>query len=689
MAIGLNTEQSKAVNHSASPLLVVAGPGSGKTRVIIERVLHLIKNGAKPSEILCLTFSQKATEEMQERLEKSIDISDMDICTFHAFSKDVLDDHILESGVSTSSGIISKAAQLVWGINHIDDFKFENIEIGNNAYQIITSIIEGISTFKKELVSPKQLDKYLKSKLKKNLPEEEKDFLLKLSDLCKVYYAYQKYQREKSLIDFDDMIVETINLFKNKSTVLSKYQKKYRHILVDEFQDNNFAQLELVKLIAKNGNVTVVGDDDQCIYRFQGAYLTNFKDFLNHFSKTTTVNLDQNYRSTQNIVTLANQCMEVVPKNNRQEKHLFSKNGKGEKTTVVECNNESSEVEFVVKKIKELVGKPMKRHDGSNNPLEYREVTILSRRRMDGKKFSNALKALGIPVKFLGESDTFSAPVVRDLMANLKIARAPTTSGVEMTRLMKNHGLTEQNIVKINQAAKKKAYDDPSDVDYVLEAMQSCDELDITQKDEVKELVQQIETVIKLANSSSISNLVYKIMMTVSDLYQRSIQYDTPQHRRYQALLKAIYKIALDYENLNPDGNLDEFIKYLYQIGRFEMELEEGTESENAVQITTIHQSKGKEFPVVFIVDVATNKLPLKHRVKRFYVPNEISRGVQIKEDEKELHLQEERRLLYVAMTRAQNLLYLTYAREYGQNIRESKPAKFLEEINFEKKPFS
>jgi len=685
--LSLNPAQEKAVTHSGSPLLVVAGPGSGKTKVIIERVLHLVKNDVKPSQILCLTFSEKATEEMQQRLEKSIDISDMDICTFHAFSKDVLDDHILESGISMSSGVISKAAQLVWGINHIDNFKFENIEIGNNAYQVITSIIEGISTFKKELVPPQQLEKYLKLKLKKDLSDEEQDFLLKLSDLCKVYYHYQNYQRDKSLIDFDDMIVETINLLRSKPTVLSKYQNKYTHILVDEFQDNNYAQLELVKLLAKNGNVTVVGDDDQCIYRFQGAYLTNFKDFLKHFPKTTTVNLDQNYRSTQNIVNIANQCLKIVPKNHRQEKHLFSKNEKGEKTTIVECNNESAEVEFVVKKIKELVGKPIKRRDGSNNPLEYRDITILSRRRMDGKKFSNALKALGMPAKYLGESDTFSAPVVRDLMANLKIARAPTTSGVEMTRLMKNHGISEQNIAKINHAAKKKAYDDPSDVDYVLETMQSCDRLDITQKDEVKELVQQIDTVIKLANSSSISNLVYKIMMSVSDLYKRSIQYDTPQHRRYQALLKEIYKIALDYENLNPEGNLDEFIKYLYQIGNFEIQLEEGNELENAIQITTIHQSKGKEFSLVFIVDAATNKLPLKHRVKKFYVPNEISQGVQIQEDEKELHLQEERRLLYVAMTRAQNLLYITFAKKYGQNIRESKPSIFLEEINFETNP--
>jgi len=683
----LNPAQQKAIHHKGTPLLVVAGPGSGKTRVIIERVLFMIKNGVRPSEILCLTFSEKATEEMQQRLEKSIDISDMDICTFHAFSKDVLDDHELESGVDTSHGVISKSAQLVWGINHVDDFKFEYIEIGNNAYQVIKSIIEGISTFKKELVSPTLLEDYLKTKLKEELSEEERDFLEKLSDLNKVYFQYQKYQRDKALIDFDDMIVETINLFKNKPNVLKKYQNKYKNILVDEFQDNNFAQLELVKLLARDGNVTVVGDDDQCIFRFQGAYLTNFKDYKKNFSDTAIINLDQNYRSTQNIVNLASQCLKMVPKANRQEKNLFSKNEEGDKIILAECNNESAEVEFVVKKIKELVGKPIKRRDGSERPLEYRDVAILARSRVSGKKFANSLKALGIPVNYLGSTDTFAAPVVRDLMANLKIGQNPTTTGVEMTRLMKNHGITEQNISRINYAAKKKAYDDPSDVDYVLETMQKCDQLDITQKDEVKELVGQIETVIKLANSVSVSKLVYKIMMSVSDLFQRLVQNDSPLNRMYQSLLKEIYDIAIDYETLNPEGTLDEFIKYLYQIGMFEMEIEEAAGSENAIQITTIHKSKGKEFPIVFIVDVAANKLPLKYRTKKFYVPNELSQGVKIDVDEKELHLQEERRLFYVAMTRTQNNLYITYAKKYGSNIKESKPSKFLEELEYDTNP--
>ncbi|NOJ28369.1 MAG: ATP-dependent helicase, partial [Nitrososphaera sp.] len=216
MSVDLNFEQKQAVTHSGSPLLVIAGPGSGKTRVIIERVMHLLKTGVKPSEILCLTFSEKAAEEMRQRLEKMTDITDMEISTFHSFAKQVLEDNVLDSGVGMSSGVIKRSAQLVWGLKHIDDFKMEYLEIGNNAVELIESIIDGISTFKDELVSPQELQNYIRQKLDKNISDEERDLVLKLSDLCKVYFQYEEFQRSKALIDFDDMVVQTIKLFRKK-----------------------------------------------------------------------------------------------------------------------------------------------------------------------------------------------------------------------------------------------------------------------------------------------------------------------------------------------------------------------------------------------------------------------------------------------------------------------------------------
>ncbi len=217
--------------------------------------------------------------------------------------------------------------------------------------------MDGISNLKDEMIFPEELQKYIQSKLNNHelIDEQEKDVVVRLSDLCKVYFKYQEFQRSRSLIDFDDMIVEAVKLLQNKLTLKQKYKQKYKHIFVDEFQDNNYAQLELVKLLSNNGSVTVVGDDDQSIYRFQGAYLTNFQDFLTHFNNATTIILNQNYRSPKNIIKLSNQLLGSL--SNRHKKEISSKNEIGEKVVVAKCENEHAEVNFVINTIKSLVGK--------------------------------------------------------------------------------------------------------------------------------------------------------------------------------------------------------------------------------------------------------------------------------------------------------------------------------------------
>lgn len=689
MSSELNPEQEKAVQHSGSPLLVVAGPGSGKTRVIIERMMHLINSEINPSEILCLTFSEKAANEMRQRLEKRIDVTEMEISTFHSFAKDILVDNILDSGIGMSSEVIKRPAQLIWGLKNIDNFKLKHLEIGHSAVEIIESVIDGISTFQDELILPEKLQKYIDAKLQEELEDEEKDFLLKLSDLVKIYFKYQEFKRAKGIIDFDDMIVQTIELFKRNEKILSKYQKKFKHVLVDEFQDNNFAQLELIKQIAKDGNVTVVGDDDQSIYRFRGAYRTNFENFKAYFQDTKVVKLYRNYRSTQNIVNLANQLLEGVSE--RHPKELKSEQEQGHKVTVAQCSNEYSEVEFVVKTIKELLGKTIKGKNGTSAPLDYRDFVILSRKKAEGKKFAEALKAYGIPCSFIGESNIFTSIVIRDLMAFLAIANKPAISGIEINRLMKNHGIDEKNMTRINHAAQKKAKYDPADIDFVFETIKDCDGLDISQKEEIKELAEQIQKIIDLGFKNKISDIVYDIIMSISDLYKRSIQSDTSKNRRDQLILKEFHNIAKEYESLNPYETLDDFINYVNLMRQTDVELKDDSGLDNSVQVTTIHQSKGREFPVVFVVDVAKNKLPLRYQAKKFYVPDELSneptKEISDPDHKKKLHLQEEKRLFYVAITRAQNLLYITYAKRYRQNIRETKPSEFLNDLKFDDNP--
>ncbi len=360
----LNPSQETAVKECGIQL-VLAGPGSGKTRVITEKILHLVSQGVAPEHILALTFSEKAAKEMQERLEGKIDTTHLSIGTFHAFCLEVLEDNVLDSGIAFHGGIISRANQLVWGLANIDSFGFMHIEIGNNAPGVIESIIDGISAFRDELITPEELAAYLERKKTADVPEAERSYLDKLADLLKVYLAYEQYKRSAGLLDYDDMIHEAVVLFTKKPLILNRYRKQYTHILVDEFQDTNYAQAQLVRLLA-GANVCVVGDDDQTIYRFRGAYLTNFRDFRDQYASCREILLSHNYRNSRTILTLALELMKHAP--DRQEKELLTENPPGEPVVVAECENEAAEVAFVLAEIDRLLGTPVPGGTGSSPP---------------------------------------------------------------------------------------------------------------------------------------------------------------------------------------------------------------------------------------------------------------------------------------------------------------------------------
>jgi DNA helicase-2/ATP-dependent DNA helicase PcrA len=386
---GPNPAQKKAIEESGAQL-VLAGPGSGKTRVITRKILHLIHSDIRPEQILALTFTDKAAEEMRDRLDKEIDTSQLTIGTFHSFCLEVLQDNILDSGISFSSGIVSRTSQLVWGLKNIDHFGLEHVELGNNGKEIIEAMIDGISAFRDELISPDQLAGYLKKKESAELESDDRDFIGKLRDLLKIYQAYEQYKRNETLIDFDDMIVLASRLFERKPAVLEHYRKRYRHILVDEFQDTNYAQLHLVKQLAGD-NVCVVGDDDQSIYRFRGAYLTNLRDFKDHFKVAGPVTLDVNYRNPGKVLQLAQQLMDSAP--NREKKHLSTANDDGDRVVVACCENEQAEAEFVLKEIKGMIGK--KFHSATerlDREYRYGDFAILCRRKAEGTKYFNLLR---------------------------------------------------------------------------------------------------------------------------------------------------------------------------------------------------------------------------------------------------------------------------------------------------------
>ncbi|MDD1715153.1 MAG: ATP-dependent helicase, partial [Methanoregulaceae archaeon] len=652
----LNPAQEKAV-RTCGIQLVLAGPGSGKTRVITEKILHLIDSGVAPGEILALTFSDKAAREMMERLEEKTDTHELTISTFHAFCYAVLEENVLDSGISFSAGVISRANQLVWGLRNIDSFGFEYIEVGNNAAEVIESMMDGISSFRDELITADELEAYLSEKKKQDLSPEEEDTTGKLGDLLKLYRHYEIYKRSGMLLDFDDMIHETVRLFERKPLVLKRYKDRYRHILVDEFQDTNYAQLELIKMLAGD-NVCVVGDDDQTIYRFRGAYLTNVADFRQHFREAETVLLDHNYRNPATVLSLALQLMDQAP--NREEKALITRNSPGAPVTVAWCENERAETGYVRKEIQQLLGSTFT-PKGAKTERTYRpgDIAIICRRRADGIKFEQILRRNGIPVEFVGEVDIFSTPAVRDVVACLKIIDNPLSAGISLNRIMKVAGIPETVIQRIN--ARAREIRDPAD-DGVFTAMGEAEIIVPGHAILLQEIRGSLLGLMERKDRVPLAELVRTVMMEGTGTYARALE---DEGGSSVAVLNRFLEIARDYEAITREPTLPDFLSYLSLLSGISLDVT-GRPDQDAVRVMTAHASKGTEFPAVFLVDMVAKRFPLDYRKKPFAVPNDLSRGLKTGDDEKALFLQEERRLCYVAMTRAEDRLYITLARWYG-----------------------
>jgi DNA helicase-2/ATP-dependent DNA helicase PcrA len=671
----LNPPQETAVKECGIQL-VLAGPGSGKTRVITEKIQHLIAEGVAPEHILALTFSEKAASEMLERLEGRVDTSHLFVGTFHAFCLELLKDNVLDSGISFHGNIISRANQLVWGLKNIDSFGFEHIEVGNNAAGVIESIIDGISAFRDELITPEELGAYLARKKSADLPEAERLYLDKLADLLKVYTSYETYKRSAGLLDYDDMIHEAVVLLEKKPLILNRYRKQYTHILVDEFQDTNYAQAQLIRLLAGE-NVCVVGDDDQTIYRFRGAYLTNFRDFREQYTACREILLSHNYRNSRTILTLALELMKYAP--NRQEKELITENPPGDPAVVAECENEAAEVSFVLSEIERLLGPPV---PGKDRVFTHGDFAIICRRRAEGVKYYRALKTLGIPVEFVGEVEFFSARIIRDTLAYLTVLANPLVAGISLARVMKMAGVPEPSIQKINMAAREAAREHPGN-DGVYESMLRAAGIVPADATVVAEITGLVAKILLEKDRMTLHELVHNLVMRDTNLYRRALSDEDQQE---PLLLKTFLKIVEEYEEVAPAGTIAEFLDYCRLLSDFSVEVDE-QETKDAVRVLTAHKSKGKEFPVVFITDMAAQRFPLRYQSKPFYVPNDLSRGLKTGDDEKQLFEQEERRLCYVAMTRAEQLLYFTRAKRYGDNKNETRPSQFLIELRYASNP--
>ena len=693
MSQPLNKEQEDAVTHTGSPLIVRAGPGSGKTLVITERIKFLLENGLAPSEIMCLTFSEKAAASIRERLEldeeitkKKIDISPMQISTYHSFCRNFLLENTMSTGLGMHGGIVNRATFLVWGLQSIDSFGFdEHIKIGNNAHEIIEAMIDGISTFNDELVSPEELEDWVAKKISSVDPErdiEEYDLVHRLDNMCKMYKKHVEFKKEIDAMDFDDLVVFSCKLLSDKAhdNVLKKIQKRFRHVLVDEFQDNNYAQFSLVRMIGRDGgsgapfdNITAVGDPDQNIYRFQGAYTQIFDHFRKAFPKCGEIFLKKNYRNPKSVIEFSSEMISQDVYRTPPPVAFEAVKTGGSKVNVVECGSDLAQAMYVKDKILEIK---------NNNPgYTFDDFAILSRKQRDGLIIAHLLASEGVPVKYVGKTDVHRSPQAKFVFSLLRVITDPANSMVDITRVMQEYGITEQNISRVNLEATKRARG-RDDGDHAFDVISDQNVPDLSQKGNVKEIHAMLSRFIELAKNHTVSDALYKIIRTETNTYKAIANDGSIEKFIERSVLSDIISSAYDLESIMPLATMRDFLDFISHLHKFDVETDRGLGTQEAVQASTVHQSKGLEFKVVFVVDVATRKFPLKDTPKEFYVPADLAKGVQPVADPHEEFLREERRILYVAMTRAIDHLFVTYPTHYEGNKRGNKSSIFLQKVN-------
>lgn len=662
--MNLDERQREAVEHVSRPLKVVAGPGSGKTRVIVEKVGRLVGSGLSQDSILCVTFTKKAAGEMSERLQK-MGIGEVRVETIHSFCLEMLRENYLKTGISEKTRQFSKLARLVWCIRNSEKFGIdpEVISLDRNPAGLYAPMMSAISLAKRELISPQDLERRVRAGPDK---PEQQDWFDQLAELSKVYRAYDAYKQEKNLIDHDDMVAEAVRLLQQDRTVMERYQQRYGHIMVDEFQDNNYAQFLLITQLAGPGGITVVGDADQSIMGFQGAFGGIFDEFVNTYPATKTVHLGRNYRCSETISRLAAKLLAAEP--HRKINPTIPVREGGRPVTVVAATDEEAERLFVAEEIRKL-GVP------------WRNVAVLCRRNSDCELFAKTLRSQGIPSALAADSNLLRNAAAAEVISLLKVADSPQTAGMEISWILKRRGIHEYNIAAINQTAKRKT-DQGSPDDRVFEVIQEYSDSD--QDAEIREIAHRLRSMVKEAQTTYLTDMLHRIMMEYSDLYRRSANSDGHEAARNLSVLNSIYRIAEDYQHHYYGERLSGFVDYLGVADDpniSEMDVAEEVETGDAVSVLTMHKSKGKEFDVVFVTGLYEGGMPSKWRKRKFDMPADLLRGSGREPDSAELHAHEARNLLYVAMTRARARLYLSYPKMAGDSAKEKKPSSFLEQM--------
>lgn len=625
----LNERQREAVMHTEGPLLVLAGAGSGKTRVLTYRIAYLINQiGIKPENILAITFTNKAAREMKERVANLLPEvkKGLLVSTFHSACVRFLRTDIDKLGYSRNFTIFDTQDQQVVVKECLKSMNIDSKKLTPSG------VLHYISSAKDKLLTPG------KCKIKaKDVMEET---------LASLYELYQKKLKENNALDFDDLIMKTVELFKQEPSVLSYYQNRFKYILVDEYQDTNRAQYELVMLMAKrHRNLCVVGDDDQSIYGFRGADIRNILDFEQDFPDAVVIRLEQNYRSTQNILDAANH---VIDHNlGRKKKALWTNNGRGEKIRLAALSNEHEEAWFIAREIQDLV---------QSENRNYADFAVLYRTNAQSRVLEEVMVKLAIPYKIVGGIKFYQRKEIKDLLAYLRVAASPSDN-VSLERIINvpKRGIGESTINRLRTLAEESNTS-------IFEIIKNVDYSSLSSgvKSKLKIFHELLSDFIASAEKMTVSQLMEYILMQTGYINELEAE-NTPEAISRIENLKEMIGAAVEFEDRSPEGSLEDFLAELALVS----DVDQLDENQKAVVLMTLHSAKGLEFPVVFLAGMDEGIFP---HARSLFDPEQ---------------LEEERRLCYVGITRAQKILYMTRAWQrslYG-NTSYYDSSRFLDEI--------
>lgn len=625
----LNKEQRQAVDTLDGPLLILAGAGSGKTRALTYRIANLVDHGVSPWNILALTFTNKAAREMRERTEALLggSVKDMWVATFHSCCTRILRSDIDKLGRDRNFVIY-------------DD---------DDQTSLIAAIMKRLGVNDKD-ITKRQIKEHISEA--KNKSTEPEKFLMDNpyldESVLKVFREYQRSLKEYNALDFDDLLGKTLELFQSCPEVLQKYRSKFRYILVDEYQDTNVMQYHIVELLAReHGNICVVGDDDQSIYGWRGADIRNILDFEKDFPGAKVIRLEQNYRSTSNILDAANAVIE----NNqgRKSKKLWTDNGRGDRIETFTADSERDEAHFVCRKIME----------GVRNGMNYGDFAVLYRMNAQSRIPETAMVNYGIPNKVYGGQRFYERKEIKDIMAYLRLIYNPFDD-IALKRIINvpKRSIGDASIAELARVAEQEGKS-------MLVAALTSENIDPRAMKKIKPFADTMGEFIALSRTMPLSEFTWGMISALEyETYLKAEDKRGEVESRMDNLRELVGNIKEIEKDLSEgEDALRAFLENVSLVS----DIDSMNDGNGAVALMTLHSAKGLEFPVVFMIGMEENIFPTSR------ARNDMSNHA----------MEEERRLCYVGMTRAKQKLYLINARQRNIFGNESynRKSRFIEEI--------